>query len=200
MCSLCLFQVDGFAWEVEVTPKKPLSLKSTLNGMPSLRIVLQTDELAWKRNLPSLLASLQIWMLLVSQSTAMFLVTARAESNYGEINMRSNFLLFPRMSHPKCSVSSDFCAEEKFILLNLLLAVQFLQRPRALPAFTNLKKLDKETITQAFLETLDILIYFHCSLFPRATHLWFFLIKWCESKVAARPLEQAPRDVNGSCE
>jgi hypothetical protein len=92
------------------------------------------------------------------------------------------------------------CRRKSWFLLNLLLAVQFLQRPRALPAFTRLKKLDKETITCEFLETLDGLIYFYCSLFLRVTQLWFFLIKWCESKVAAWPLEQIPQDVNRNCE
>jgi hypothetical protein len=83
----------------------------------------------------------------------MFLMTARAKSNYGKINMSSNFSYFsPGCRNPKCFASSEFLSHyygtgEKFILLNLLLAVQFLQRPRAFPAFTNLKKLDKETIT-----------------------------------------------------
>lgn len=45
MCSRRLFQVDGYAWEVEVTPEKPLSLNNTLNDMPSFGIFLQTDLL-----------------------------------------------------------------------------------------------------------------------------------------------------------
>lgn len=111
-----------------------------------------------------------------------------------------------RCHNLKCFVHSDcvshyYCAGEKLILLNLLLAVQFLQRPRALPAFTHLNKLDKETITCEFPETPDGLIYFYCSLFLRVTQLWFFfLIKWCESKAAAWPQEQTPQDVNSSCE
>lgn len=91
--------------------------------------------------------------------------------------------------------------EKSWFLLNLLLAVQFLQRPRALPAFTRLNKLDKETITCKFPETPDGLIYFCCSLFLRVMQLWYiFLIKWCESKAAAWPQEQTPQDVNSSCE
>lgn len=94
-----------------------------------------------------------------------------------------------RCHNLKCFVHSDcvshyYCAGEKLILLNLLLAVQFLQRPRALPAFTRLNKLDKETITCEFPETPDGLIYFYCSLFLRETQLWFFFFNqmvWIES-------------------
>lgn len=134
----------------------------------------------------------------------MFLVARPAKSNYGKINMSSNFLLSPGCHNPKCLDAFRFLwvtmivQEEKFILLNLLLCT-ISSEARALPAFTNLKKLDKETITRAFLKTLAILIYFLLQPYFQGQHISGFLIKWCRSKVAAWPPEQAPWDVNSSC-